>query len=112
MESINRCASVVDPRKHRLHVGGETKRRLRLSVEKRQLLGGQRHFKRLHVILELRESPRADDCGCDPRLHPQPRQRDARNRGVVDFGDVLELVDKRIRPLVEKMAQISIVVLL
>jgi hypothetical protein len=53
----------VDGGKHRLHVGGEAERRLRLFGEVRKFLGAEINLERLHVVFELCETARTDDDG-------------------------------------------------
>src|ERR1700684_2573488 len=67
MNTVHRRAAIVDCRKHRLHVGRKSEGRLGQLIEMREFLRCERYFQGLHVVLELRDSACANDCGCDSR---------------------------------------------
>ena len=91
-----------------MHVLREAEGRLRERVETREILSGQLQLERLHVILELRQSPRADNRRGHARLRPQPRECHAGHGALVSFGEDLQLVDERVRFLVERDAGTAI----
>ena len=101
-DTVHGSTAVVDGRKPWLHVLRKAKRRLCQRVEPAKLFGREFDAERLEIVLELRESSRADNRRGHTRLRLNPGQRDARDRALMRLGDDLQLVHDRVGLLSEE----------